>query len=102
MDAKSYLANYCPKLQKKLKEFGPRLERTSLCPFKSANVNSAIHKAAGLMVPGRSKISAGTIPVEQKSVHWLSMGTAGWNVLLEGIPACGFLEWPVTKELVAL
>ena len=36
-----------------------------------------IHKAAGLTVPGRSIISTGTIPVEQKSVDWLSMGAAG-------------------------
>ena len=32
---------------------------------------SAIHKAIDLMVPGRSMISTGTIPVEQESVHWL-------------------------------
>ena len=33
------------------------------------------------MVPGCSMISTGTIPVEQKSVHWLSMGAAGRNGL---------------------
>ena len=34
-------------------------------------IYSAIHKATGLTVPGRSKNLAGTIPVEHKSVHWL-------------------------------
>ena len=45
-------------------------------------INSPIHKAAGLTVPGRSMISTGTIPVGQKSVHWLPMGAAGRNDLL--------------------
>ena len=43
------------------------------------NSYSAIHKAAGLTVPGRSMIWTGTIPVEHKSVHWLSMGAPGRN-----------------------
>ena len=34
-------------------------------------VNGAIHRAAGLTVPGRSMNSTGTIPVEHKSVHRL-------------------------------
>ena len=37
------------------------------------SIYSAIHKAAGFTVPSRSMISTGTIPVEHKSVHWLSM-----------------------------
>ena len=37
-------------------------------------------------------ISTGTIPVEHKSVHWLSMGATGKNHLWGGgIPAGGFL-----------
>ena len=44
---------------------------------------SAIYKAAGLMVPGLSMILTGTIPMEQKSVHWLSMGAASRNHLCE-------------------
>ena len=34
------------------------------------------------MVHGRSTGLSGIIPVEQKSVHWLSMGAAGRNNLL--------------------
>ena len=34
----------------------------------SRYTNSAIHKAAGLIVPGHSMISTGTIPVEKKNV----------------------------------
>ena len=65
--------------------------------------NSAIHKAAGLTVPGRSMISTGTIPVEHKSVHWLSMGAAGRNHLGGGaFQPVVFWERPVTKEPVAL
>ena len=52
---------------------------------------SAIHKAAGLTVPGHSMISIGTIPVEHKSVHWLSMGATGRNHLRGGIPAGSFV-----------
>ena len=33
--------------------------------------NSAIHKAVGLTIPGHSMTSTGTIPVEQKNLHWL-------------------------------
>ena len=36
--------------------------------------SAIIYKATGLTVPGRSMISTGTNPMEQKSVHWLSMG----------------------------
>ena len=65
-------------------------------------VYSAIHKAASLMVPSRSMISTGTIPVEHKSVHWLSMGATGrnhlWGVFLPAI----FEEQLVTKEPAAL
>ena len=50
---------------------------------------SAIHKAAGLMVPSCSMILTGTIPVEHKSVHWQSMGAAGRNHLW-GLPAGSF------------
>ena len=54
--------------------------------------NSAIHKAAHLTVPGCSMTLPGTIPVEQKSVHWLSMEPTGWNSPLGGgIPASRFL-----------
>ena len=42
----------------------------------------AIHKASGFTVHGRSTGLPGIIPVEQKSVHWLSMGAAGRNDLL--------------------
>ena len=52
-------------------------------------INSAIHKAAGLTVPGRSMILTGTIPLEHKSVHWQLMGAAGRNNL-GGVPAGGF------------
>ena len=45
---------------------------------------SAIHKAVGLMVPGCFMILTGTIPVEHKSVHWMSMGAAGRNHLFGG------------------
>ena len=44
-------------------------------------IYSAIHKAGGFMVHGRSTGLPGIIPVEQKSVHWLSMGAAGRNDL---------------------
>ena len=63
---------------------------------------SAIHKAASLMVPGHSMISTGTIPVEHKSVHWLSMGAAGGNNLLGAFQPAVFWERPVTKERAAL
>ena len=43
---------------------------------------SAIHIAGGFMVHGRSTGLPGIIPVEQKSVHWLSMGAASRNDLL--------------------
>ena len=43
---------------------------------------SAIHKAGGFTVHGCSTGSPGIIPVEQKSVHWLSMGATGRNDLL--------------------
>ena len=47
---------------------------------ESGNViNSAIHKAGGFTVHSRSTGLPGIIPVEQKSVHWLSMGAAGRN-----------------------
>ena len=42
---------------------------------------SAIHKADGFTVHGRSTGLTGIIPVEQKSVHGLSMGAAGRNDL---------------------
>ena len=61
--------------------------------MKGWAVYSAIDKAAGLTIPGRSMISTGTIPMEQKSVHWLSMGATGRNGLGGGgILAGGFLE----------
>ena len=41
----------------------------------SMRVNSAIHKAAGLMVPGRSMILPGTIPETPVSHEW----SHGWN-----------------------
>ena len=44
--------------------------------------NSAIHKAGGFTVHGHSTGLPGIIPVEQKSVHWLSIGAAGRNDLL--------------------
>ena len=59
-----------------------------------AMIYSAIHDAAGLTVPRHSMISTGTIPVEQKSVHWLSMGAAG----RKGLWRAAFCEQPVTKE----
>ena len=65
-------------------------------------INSAIHKVAGLMVPGHSMISTGTIPVEQKSVHWLSMGATGRNGLCWVLLPAVFWEQPVTKEPAAL
>ena len=43
---------------------------------------SAIHKASGFTVHGCSTGLPGIIPVEQKSVHWLSMGAASRNDLL--------------------
>ena len=43
--------------------------------------NSAIHKAGGFTVHGRSTGLPSIIPVEQKSVHWLSMGAAIQNTL---------------------
>ena len=64
--------------------------------------NSAIHKAAGLTVPGHSMISTGTIPMEQRSVHWLTMGAAGRNGLWGAFWQPAFWERPVTKEPVAL
>ena len=42
---------------------------------------SAIHKAGGFMVHGCSTGLPGIIPVEQKSVHWLSMEAAIQNTL---------------------
>ena len=44
-------------------------------------INSAIHKAGSFTVHGRSTGLPGIIPVEQKSVHWLSMGAARRNDL---------------------
>ena len=67
----------------------------------SVHYSSAIHKAAGLTVPGRSMILTGTFPMEQKSVHWLSMG-AGRNGLWGAFQPAVFWEWPVTKEPAAL
>ena len=43
--------------------------------------NSAIHKAGGFTVHGRSTGLPSIIHVEQKSVHWLSMGAAIQNTL---------------------
>ena len=55
------------------------------------------------MVPGRFMISTGTIPLEQKSVHWLSMGATSRNSLFAGaFQLAVFWEWSVTKEPVAL
>ena len=48
---------------------------------KINHTNSAIHKAGGFMVHSSSAGLSGIIPVEQKSVHWLSMGAAGRNDL---------------------
>ena len=44
--------------------------------------NSAIHKAGGFTVQGCLTGLPGIIPVERKSVHWLSIGAAGRNDLL--------------------
>ena len=44
--------------------------------------SSAIHKAGDFTVHGRSTGLPGIIPVEQESVHWLSMGAASRNDLL--------------------
>ena len=63
---------------------------------------STIHKAAGLTVPGHSMILTGTIPVEHKSVHWLSMGATSRNGLGGYSSWQFFWERSVTKELVAL
>ena len=63
---------------------------------------SAIHKAAGLTVASRSMFLIGTIPVEQKSVHWLSMGVASWNIPQRWFLLAVFWEQPVTKELATL
>ena len=63
---------------------------------------STIHKAAGLTISSHSMISIGTIPVEQKSVHWLSMGAAGRYDLWGAFWSAVFWEWPVTKEPAAL
>ena len=52
-----------------------------LCLDWTGYLYSTIHKATSLMVLGCSMISTGTIPVEHKSVHWLSMGAAGRNHL---------------------
>ena len=49
--------------------------------FVNSAVNSTIHKASGFMVHGCSTGLPGIIPVEQKSVHWLSMGAASRNDL---------------------
>ena len=59
--------------------------------LESCVTNSAIHKEAGLTVPSHSMISTATIPVEQKSVHWLSMGAVSLNGLWGDVPAGGFL-----------
>ena len=74
------------------------------CKATSKSTYSAIHKAAGLTVPNRSIISTGTIPVEQKSVHWLSMGAAGRNGLWGGgaFLLVVFWEGLVTKQPAAL
>ena len=45
------------------------------------SLNSTIHKAGGFTVHGRSTGLPGIIPVEQKSVHWLSMGATVQNAL---------------------
>ena len=65
-------------------------------------IYSAIHKGAGLTVPGCSMISTDIIPVEQKIVHWLSMGAAGRNGLCGVFLPAVFWERPVTKEPAAL
>ena len=44
-----------------------------------SHIYSTIHKAGSLTVHGCSTGLSGIIPVEQKSVHWLSMGAAGRN-----------------------
>ena len=55
----------------------PILALPGTIPVEQKKISySAIHKAAGLTVPGRSMILTGTIPMEQKSVHLLSMGAA--------------------------
>ena len=65
-------------------------------------IYSAIHKVDGLTVPGRSMTSTGTIPVEQKSVHWLSMGATSRNGLWGCSSQCFFWKRLVTKEPAAL
>ena len=64
-------------------------------------IYSAIYKAAGLTVPGHSMILTGTNPVEQESVHWLSMGGHRQEWPLGGRGHSGhqfFGEQLVTKE----
>ena len=63
---------------------------------------SAIHKAGAFTVHGRSTGLPGIIPVEQKSVHWLSMGAAGRNGLWGVFLLVVFWERLVTKEPAAL
>ena len=48
----------------------------------NGDIYSPIHKASRFTVHGRSTGLPGTIPVQHKSVHWLSMGAAGRNDLL--------------------
>ena len=69
---------------------------------KGSSTYSAIHKAAGLMVPGQSMILPGTIPENFLGCEW------GW--ILQGshrvVPAAGrtldggFLNRAVTAQLL--
>ena len=49
-------------------------------------------KTPALMLPGRFITSAGTILVEQKSVHWLSMGATGRNGPWDAFLPAAFLR----------
>ena len=52
------------------------------------------------MVPSHSMISTGTIPVEHKSVHWLSMGATSRNHPWGAFQLVFFKEWSVTNSAI--
>ena len=54
------------------------------------------------VLPRRSMILTGTISMEQKSVHWLSVGAASRNGLWGTFWLAVFWKWLVTKESMAL
>ena len=68
--------------------------------FLLSATNNAIHKATSFTVPGCSMISTDTIPVEQKSVHWLCVH---WQEQPLGMfLLVTFWEWQVTFEPATL